>query len=319
MNTKSSKLSSNCLVTIFGSGYGLYGYIPVLIDGLEKKVCLPKKYKKKIKSRSEPWFVKKNLLLEKKILWTNNVNESIKISNQVIVSVNPSQQFDIVKRCVELGFKGHFFLEKPLAESPKKASQLLEYLSKLNLEYSINYSFCYIKRLKKFFSNKKNRKDLFLNWEFMAHHFANNLSNWKRLNKKGGGVLRFYGIHVISFLVEAGYSTIINSVLIGKKKEEPSRWEAIFANYNGENCHIVVDSCSKNNVFFIREIDGKNFLTSSDPFNLDQSQSDILDRRYTSLFKYLKDLDKLSLRKRLYKEINQVWELTERYSIFYKK
>ena len=157
------------MFTIFGSGFGLYGYLPALIDGVKGQVCLPRKYLEVVRARGDL------RLLEREILWVEDEVDAVLHSKKVVVSVKPSQQFDVVRRCVSAGFRGHFFLEKPLAESPQEAVKLLDFLDDSGVGYSIGYSFLYIDELKRSLSNNYDAKQLLLNWEFMAHHFAKNL------------------------------------------------------------------------------------------------------------------------------------------------
>jgi predicted dehydrogenase len=301
------------MVTIFGSGFGLYGYLPALIEGVNETVCLPRKYLKIIRSRTDL------SALEEKILWVKDEDEAIQRSSKAVISVNPIWQFGIVKRCVALGFKGHFFLEKPLAESPEEADKLLDFLDDSGAGYSVGYSFLYIQAIKKYLSNNRDTAQLLLNWEFMAYHFAKNLINWKRFDTEGGGVLRFYGIHVIALLVEAGYSGVVSSELMGEKEEEPSRWEAIFSHSKAVNCHVMVDSRSENSSFSLTGKKGTDPLVVTDPFELNHSQVEMLDRRFTSLVSFICDLDKSVDRRNLYREINRMWRLVENRSVFNKR
>ena len=298
------------MVTIFGSGFGLYGYLPALIDGINEHVCLPKKYQNVLRARDHLSS------LEGKIFWVEDEIEAIKRSSKVVVSVNPVRQFEVIRRCLSTGFKGHFFLEKPLAESPQEAIKLLDFLDNSDAGYSIGYSFLYIDELKASLSNNHDAKKLLLKWEFMAHHFAKNLSNWKRFDVEGGGVLRFYGIHVIALLVAAGYSGIASSILTGERKEEPSRWEAVFTHSDAADCRVIVDSRSKNSSFSLIGKGEINPLIVTDPFDLNRVQSNTSDRRFASLVKFISNVERPVAQKVLYREINRMWCLVENHSFF---
>ena len=76
-----------------------------------------------------------------------------------------------------------------------------------------------------------------LNWEFMAHHYINNLDTWKNKHSHGGGALRFYGIHVIALLAYVGYNNIIKSKLSLDLAGNPYQWSAIFS---GKTFHILM-------------------------------------------------------------------------------
>jgi hypothetical protein len=298
------------MITIFGSGFGLYGYLPALIEGLNEPVCLPKKYLNTVRSRPDLSS------LEEKIFWVDAEDDAIQCSSKVVVSVNPIRQFGIVRKCVSLGFKGHFFLEKPLAESPEEAKNLLDFIDDAGVGYSIGYSFLYIEALKEYLSNHRDTTQLLLNWEFMAHHFARNLINWKRVEIEGGGVLRFYGIHIIALLTEFGYSGVVSSELMGEKEEEPSRWEAVFSHSTAVNCRVIVDSRSENSFFSLSGKEDSEPLIVTDPFELNHCRAEMLDRRFTSLVSFISDLDKSVARKGLYREINCMWSLVEKRTVW---
>ncbi|MDA9816416.1 hypothetical protein N9C75_05135 [Alphaproteobacteria bacterium] len=245
------------MVTIFGSRFELYGYLPALIKGLHEQECLPRKYLNAVRSRLDLSS------LEEKVFWVDGEDEAIKRSSKVVVSVNPMQQFGIVRRCVLLGFKGHFFLEKPLAEAPEESDKLLDFINETDVGYSIGYSFLYTEELKTFLSNNLDTVQVILNWEFMAHHFAKNLANWKRLKMEDGDVLRFYGIHVIALFAEFGYSDVVSSKLAGEKEEEPSRWKIILYHSTAANCKVIVDKLFRKFYFFI-EGQGRQHCVNSD-------------------------------------------------------
>ena len=298
------------MITIFGAGFGLYGYLPAVIDGINEEVCLPKKYLKTIRGRADLSY------LEGKIFWVKDEIEAIQCSDKVIVAVNPVSQFEVIRRCLSIGFKGHFFLEKPLAETPQKAIKLLDFLDASDAGFSIGYSFLYINKIKASLANNYDTKQLLLNWEFMANHFSKNLSNWKRYNTEGGGVLRFYGIHVIALLVESGYSGVVNSILTGEREDEPSRWEAIFTHSNASDCRVIVDSRSKNSSFSLIGKGRIKPLIATDPFELNNTKAETSDRRFTTLVNFISNVDKPVRQKELYREINRIWCLVESRSVF---
>ena len=59
------------MVTIFGGGFGLYGYLPALIDGMNEQVCLPKKYIKVLRARDDLSS------FEDKIFWVEDETDAI--------------------------------------------------------------------------------------------------------------------------------------------------------------------------------------------------------------------------------------------------
>lgn len=297
------------MFTIFGSGFGLYGYLPAIIDGLKADVCLPEKYRVTINSRSDLER------FESQITWVDTEDSAIKCSDKIVISVKPKAQAPIVRRCLGLGFSGRFYLEKPLSNSPAESEVLLELLDSHLVDYSIGYSFLYLERLQEIFKNYAPEKMIQIEWFFMAHHFANRLNNWKRHETEGGGVLRFYGIHIVALLAWHGYSGVVNSRLTGEKPGEPSLWEAGLSHQDTTKCNIIVNSRSEK-LFFRVKVDSKVILSVDDPFYANGLSKVGEDRRFLSLVRFLKDSSDLAYNKKLYRSINKAWASIERNSIF---
>jgi hypothetical protein len=297
------------MFTIFGSGFGLYGYLPAIIEGLKADVCLPEKYRVTINSRPD---LEK---FESEIMWVDTEDRAIKYSDKIVISVKPKGQASIVHRCLELGFSGHFYLEKPLSNSPAESEALLELLDIHSVDYSVGYSFLYLDTIQEIFKNCSPKKVIKIEWHFMAHHFANRLKNWKRHEIEGGGVLRFYGIHIVALLANHGYFGVVNSKLTGKKLGEPSLWEASLSHQDSTKCNIVVNSRSEKQFFRIK-VDSEVILSVDDPFYVNGLTKVGEDRRFLSLVRFLKDSSDLASNKKLYRLINKVWASIERNSIF---
>ena len=153
------------MYTIIGSGFGLYGYLPAIINGLGDEVILPKKYSDFICSRSDLAEFKD------KVIWVDNQKVSIEKSNTVIIAVPPIKQSIMIKKCLEFKNIKNIFLEKPLAQSPIESSMILNILNTSKVNYAINYSFIYLELLHKKLLSVNLKCELNLNWEFMAHHY----------------------------------------------------------------------------------------------------------------------------------------------------
>jgi hypothetical protein len=297
------------MFTIFGSGFGLYGYLPAIIYGLKEGVCLPEKYIDTIRNRPD---LKQ---LEDKIIWVEDEATAIRLADKVVISVNPGSQVDIVRKCLCLNFSGCFFLEKPLARSPKEAESLLGLLESHEADYFIGYSFLYLEILQDILKNRNIENTIQIEWKFMAHHFANNLNNWKRCTSEGGGVLRFYGIHLVALLTTLGYSQVVSSKLVGNKLGEPSIWEAEFSHSETANCRIIVNSRAESACFIVKTA-SEVVLNLADPFDLNDLPISDVDRRFSSLVRFLRDVKDLTSKKLLYRSINQMWSVIEKNTIF---
>ena len=75
------------------------------------------------------------------------------------------------------------------------------------------------------------------------------MDTWKNKHSHGGGVLRFYGIHVIALLAHVGYNNIIKSKLSLDLAGNPYQWSAIFSGKDVPNINVSVNSRSEKNLF----------------------------------------------------------------------
>lgn len=322
------------MYTIVGAGFGLYGYLPALVEGLGEPVVLPCEYRAEVEARPEL----RNCLSN--IEWTESTASAIARSDAVIVAVPPRLQPSIVRACLRAGRPKRLVLEKPLAATPSSAIELLAELRSSKLQFRIGYNL----RFTAWFADLQRamasvNEQLALAWRFMAHHFQHELSNWKRRESEGGGVLRFYGIHLIALLAELGYREIGSSRILGGQ-DEPERWCAQLIGHNLPPCRIEVDSKSRTRVFTItvekadrREqedevvggqapVEPEQTIRSKpslivdlqDPFDREMPDDLTLghDRRVrvlTRLLRTFEDEDRRHVE--LYESVNMLWSLVE--------
>jgi len=295
------------MYSIVGSGFGLYGYLPALVR-LDKNnhIVLPQKYREKILSRKELKG------FDRDILWASSSEEALKKTTDLIMAVPPSAQYSIVKKIVKESNIETINLEKPIAPSAELSEDLLDFLDFHEIKYVIGYSFFYLNLQDKFDYLIAREEDIYWNWEFMAHHFSMNLDNWKRYHDVGGGVLRFYGIHMIALLSALGYDNVAHSILTQDNINEPHLWKASFSGAGIPLCNISLNCKSKNNIFDVSNDSLGTVISSRDPFDLITEDVKDLDNRVPILRKII---DKSSYRqyklKSLYRDINKLWKKVE--------
>ena len=302
------------MFTIIGSGFGLYGYLPAILQELGDKVILPEEYLPKVRNRQE---LKE---LEKDIFWVKNKELAIEKATKVIFTVPPNYQYKAVKNLFDndgCNSIQTIFLEKPVATSPAKSIELLEFLESKEVDYVIGYSFLYLDLNSNFNTLVNSSTEIFWQWSFMAHHFSMDLKNWKRYHSSGGGVLRFYGIHIIAFLSKFGYDNVKESTLTCQHSDEPFIWSAKFLGGNLPPCNVTVNCKSKKDVFNIISENIDNSILLNDPFSLLVDRFDGLDKRVPMLASLLKDeMPDKKNGNQIYKNINSLWEIVENISIW---
>jgi predicted dehydrogenase len=238
-------------VGIVGSGFGLYGYLPALVEVGKKNVILPDRYKDKFLARSEL------KIYADYIHWVSDDGDMFEMADTIVLALPPEYQLDLVKKLIRFNNIRSLLLEKPLAVSPEKSSQLLDELEIFNKKFRISYNFRFttwgarIADLLKDSNHANNINQVCISWEFLAPHYRNNALVWKRFNSSGGGALRFYGIHIIALLAELGYTKVSFSKKIGSNSNEVTKWVAIFLGDGLPNCDVVVDSAAIKDKFIV--------------------------------------------------------------------
>jgi predicted dehydrogenase len=236
---------------IVGSGFGLYGYLPALVEAGKKNVILPDRYKDKFLARSELKIYADN------IHWVSDDVDMFEMADTIVLALPPEYQLDLVKKLIRFNNIKNLLLEKPLAVSPDKSSMLIDELEIYSKKFRIGYNFRFtnwgvlISDLLNDSKQKSGISQVSILWEFLAPHYRTNLMVWKRFNSSGGGALRFYGIHIIALLAELGYTNVSFSKKIGPNSNEVTKWVAIFLGDGLPNCDVIVDSAATKDKYIV--------------------------------------------------------------------
>lgn len=260
--------------TILGSGFGMYGYLPALIE-CGVKVVLPERYRSVVGGRSEL------IQYVPEVTWCAGTNEALACSNGAVVALRPADQAGWMVRLARMPRISHLILEKPVAPEPQLAAQLVDELDRAGKRYRVGYTFRFLpwaERLRSILNDGS--EALSFDWSFMAHHYRTNVENWKRFDVSGGGALRFYGIHVIALLAELGYDDVASSIVSGPSDAETVSWEAVFIAKNLPPITLRVNSRASRTCFKITAGSHSGFLDQLDPFaSVGRSSLDAHDPR----------------------------------------
>jgi hypothetical protein len=302
-------LESSESYTIIGTGFGLYGYLPALIVLLDKEVILPISYKTKVDVRDELLKISGN------ITWVNDQDTALRGASGLIIATQPTFQEECLNKYISLTNLKKIIIEKPIAVTPQKSIELLTRLETLFKKYLISYSFLHISWYKSLRWPTNTHQTIKLSWTFMAHHFKNNIYNWKRFHDQGGGVLRFYGIHIIAMLADLGYTSVNSSLVSGRITNEPDYWGAVFSGHALPDCELHLDSRASLDSFSIGYADDTPIIKLSDPFNHEVSLEGF-DSRINVLANEIRSLESNSeTYSKTYGYINQLWALIEQKTI----
>jgi predicted dehydrogenase len=253
------------VAAILGSGFGLYGYLPAIIEAGTDRIVLPKRYRAKFSTRPEL------SRFADAIEWVLDENAALARADCVILALSPDLQPQWISHCGKLANVERLVLEKPLAPTPDAAASLFDDLIDAAKIFRIGYVF----RLTPWGQTMLGARpggsavgELRIAWRFLAHHYRYPSTTWKRYQSSGGGALRFYGIQVLALLAELGYSNVLSSETSGPDADEIVRWSASFSGARLQDCHVTVDSKAVSNAFVIeRTGPGAAVLVDqSDPF-----------------------------------------------------
>ena len=272
------------MYTIIGKGFGLYGYLPAIImNGSD--LILSDEYKSNIQKRGD---INKFI---NSIQWTKSIKEAIYLSDDIILAIPPKEQFKFLLENEKLISDKTIFLEKPIACSPKQSSILLKFLEEKKIKFNVNYSFIYLDWFKKLYNKINSLSSNFnikINWEFKAHFIKTNVTNWKSDSQSGGGIIRFYGIHLIAILTALEYENY--KIIKLKNNTKTIIFKIINVNKPEIEILINIDSNIDKFVIDIYEDSPKNkrtFVDIKDPFEKQNKKLIKLDRRVQNIRDYL--------------------------------
>jgi predicted dehydrogenase len=121
------------MFTIAGSGFGLYGYLPALVDAGEE-VVLPAAYRAKVEARPELAAYAPG------VRWAADADAALEGADAIVIATPPARQLELALRCLALPSLGTLLLEKPVAPTPREAIALLDALRRAGKRYRVGYT-----------------------------------------------------------------------------------------------------------------------------------------------------------------------------------
>ncbi len=283
------------MLAILGAGFGLYGYLPALVDGCAQRTVLPVRYRARFRERSELARYASD------VQWEADEDAALNCADGVVLALQPINQSEWIPRCLARSNIERLLLEKPLAHSPEVAAAIFDDLIRSCKVFRIGYTFRYTvwgMQILSALGSTRGSGSLSIHWSFLAYHFRHDLCNWKRFNATGGGAIRFYGIHIIALLAEMGYRDVTLSRAFGTSSDEVEKWIAVFAGSGLPECEVVVDTRSTVTKFRVEQTSNPRVgLTTvvanlSDPFDSEDEacRSGQIDRRVHMLTRVCRSL-----------------------------
>lgn len=298
---------------VLGSGFGLYGYTPALLARGDK-VLLPEHYRETVRSRDD-------LRIFDDEFRYCSVEEAMELADEVIIARAPFQQAATLATMHRKRKLACLYLEKPLASSPEAAHQVLSSARLLADKVKVGYLFSYLewyKQLDSLCAFPASEPPVTIEWQFQAHHWEHGLETWKKEAGYGGGVLRFYGIHLIAIAAKMGYQHAGCSELIGQIPGQPTRWYAMFKAKNKRSLIVDIDSNAEQTKFAINVAGLPPIIEINSPFDIVSSLRSGGDLRSTVIGHYL-DEEYTSDIVNWYDNTIDLWAMTETQTHFSKR
>lgn len=177
---------------ILGGGFGLYGYMPAALSN-EWQVTTLDRYRNFLNERAEL----KNYIPRLNFVSENDLN--LEVYDGVVIARTPSQQSEVVSS--NSTYRGHYFLEKPLGINAKSHAEILRILENNKTSFSVGYLFRYQDWYLQLVSAINSDFHINIEWNISK----NTPLSWKDSPVLGGGLLSYFGIHMLSLIVDLGF------------------------------------------------------------------------------------------------------------------
>lgn len=255
-------------ILILGGGFGIYGYLPATCEKGWNVTTLDR-YRKIIERRSEL----ENYI--ERVQYEAEDSLDVGVFDAIVLARTPTKQFDFLKS--NTGYRGHYYLEKPLGADIHMYKSALELIQENKLKFTIAYLF----RFQEWFGHLISMKNELSNVNLIWTIRKNSINSWKLDAHKGGGLLSYYGVHVLSLIVDLQ----IHEYEVSCFHDEDQLNIAI-RNENFRSSFIVKYGIEPN---FSLDLESKNtgyYWKAVSPFG-DNPQPGKVDPRVASLVTYL--------------------------------
>ena len=294
---------------VIGGGFGLYGYLPVLVEVGVKRIFIHKKNIHLISSRDE---LRKYLVNIEAI---ESYETIFNRANSLIIATPPSVQECNVLEKISNKYK-YLLLEKPLGVSPSSAEKVYEKGVEISDSMRVGYTFLesqWAKQIRQI-ALKEHVTQCVISWQFDSYHHRNNINTWKADHNSGGGALRFYGIQLIAIIAILGEVKCVEiSRLFFDKYNDAYCWIAKLEMKKGGRVSIELNSQSKREEFQVSACSKKEKFNANlnTPFDY-EVQLKNEDIRIAILSRVLRSFsDNNSEYYKFYSLINKIWTLIE--------
>ena len=271
---------------LFGSGFGVYGYLPALAK-LGDTVLMPSRYKQKITKRLDVAH------LLPSIDFCEKDQDILDECSHLVFAKRPIDQQNFLTDNVDLLKSKTVFLEKPLASSNNFStrcfSTLVQHDIKFRLGFFSRYTSWFADLRRSFKEHDNQPLELSFSWNLCASHFSNEQMPWKGLGTAGGGAFYFYCSHLIHALSMIG---VWSPTAFLKKNVSDNVERSLFIQMKHKNClaTIVLDTLNTEKTCFevcLKTKEKKIYsYSAASIFEMPQSY-DVIDPRSNLVFQHV--------------------------------
>lgn len=304
------------MIGILGGGFGLYGYLPACVHAGYDKIALLDRYKNFVTSRAEL------KLYVDEIIWFNDETNLIKSVDTLILARRPVDNLLVLRNLIKDHVKVNLIVEKPPAPTIEEAISIFSELSKKRYNFRIPFIFIYtrwFKTLENSIKQYQSMQELNIVWKFRAHHIVNEIDTWKRFHSEGGGVLRFYAIHIIGILAKIGWNKSKQTNMYYSLENEPTTLKFSCEGGGLPSIEVEVTCDSEETVFKVETLKKGiySYEVLANPFedNVSRKSNSCDDVRVGYLTELLKDLSTNSVNWCWYSDFIKLWRSIENAAI----
>jgi predicted dehydrogenase len=250
------------------------------------------------------------------IEWHPSISDALSHASAAVIAIPPLAQKRIVEQVLSISDIKKLIIEKPICPEPNASITLTSSLLATSKCFRVGYTFLYTDWYHELQQAlRQPAKQLRIIWTFRADHFIRSKETWKRCHSLGGGVLRFYGIHVLAVLASLGYTNTKTSQIFMEIPDQPDTWICEFSGINLPPCTVLVATNSDQNNFDIEVYDNAGNIRfvnrETSPFSVNNATKDH-DGRVPVLERLIRSLDNCDERYiNLYRATNALWAMTE--------
>jgi predicted dehydrogenase len=178
------------LIAVFGSGFGLYGHVPALVE-LGRDVCVSVRYRSAFDERAELTAYRSA------VHFVDDDASLLSKADLAVLVRRPADNDALARQAMLIRCPPQLVIEKPPAPTPQAALLLDSALRAAGVRRSTPYLLAHCEWARDCQRRVTSGRvgEITLDWHFNSQYTS---GSWKAAPEEGGGPLSYYFIHVIA-------------------------------------------------------------------------------------------------------------------------